>query len=144
MAKDAPELEAAREAILIAALAHVPFDGWSDKAIAAAQRAIDLSGGNPLYTSSLGHAHAKAGNHSEARAVLEQLEQESATKHVSAYHIAVIHAALGDIDRAFAWMESALEERSPWIGYLKVDPRVDPLRSDPRFGDLLRKLHLDS
>ena len=63
---------------------------------------------------------------------------------MSAYHVAVIYAALGDTDRAFERLEGAFEERSPWIGYMKVDPRVDPLRSDPRFDELLRKARLDS
>ncbi|MEE9263182.1 MAG: protein kinase [Vicinamibacteria bacterium] len=117
--------------------------GRYPEAIAEAQRAIEISDGNPLYIASLGHAHAKAGNEDEARTILDRLEQESATRHVSAYHVAVIYAALGDTDRAFERLEGAFEERSPWIGYMKVDPRVDPLRSDPRFDELLRKARLD-
>ncbi len=117
--------------------------GRYPEAIAEAQRAIELSNGSPLYIASLGHAFAKAGHEEQARTVLEQLEQESATRHVSAYHVAVIHAALGDTDEAFDRLEGAFEERSPWIGYMKVDPRVDPLRSDPRFDDILLKARLD-
>ena len=117
--------------------------GQNDEAIAEAQRAIEISQGNPLYIASLGHAYAKTGNEEEARTVLEQLEQESVTRHVSAYHVAVIYAALGDTDKAFERLEGALEERSPWIGYMKVDPRVDPLRADPRFDELLRRARLD-
>ena len=113
------------------------------EAIGEAQRAVELSTGNPLYIASLGHAYAKAGKQDEARTVLDQLEQESATRHVSAYHTAVILAALGDTDEAFERLEGAFEERSPWIGYMKVDPRLDPLRSNARFGELLRKARLD-
>ncbi len=65
------------------------------EAIGEAQRAVELSTGNPLYIASLGHAYAKAGKQDEARTVLDQLEQESATRHVSAYHTAVILTALG-------------------------------------------------
>jgi len=61
---------------------------------------------------------------------------------VSAYHVAAIYGALGDTDEAFEWLDRAYEERSPWIGYMNVDPRLDPLRSDPRFDALLRKARL--
>jgi tetratricopeptide (TPR) repeat protein len=117
--------------------------GRYEEAISEAQKAIAISGGNPLYTTSLGHAYAKAGDHEEARVVLRQLEKESATRHVSAYHVAVIYVALGETDEAFRWLDRAYEERSPWIGYLRVDPRVDDLRADPRFDALLRRARLD-
>lgn len=125
--------------------------GWAleqteryEEAISEAQKAIAISGGNPLYMASLGHAYAKAGDHEEARVVLRRLEQESATRHVSAYHVAVIYVALGEMDEAFRWLDRAYEERSPWVGYLRVDPRVDDLRADPRFDALLQKARLDS
>ena len=50
--------------------------------------------------------------------------------------------ALGDKDRAFQWLDRCYEERSPWLGWLKTDPALDPLRSDPRFADLLRRIGL--
>jgi hypothetical protein len=56
----------------------------------------------------------------------------------------MIHGALGDLDEAFEWLGRAFEERSPWIGYMHVDPRMDPLRSDPRFDAALRRARLDS
>ena len=118
--------------------------GQYEEAIAEAQKAIGLSGGEPLYIASLGHAYAKAGRDEEARETLDRLEQESRTRHVSAYHIAVIHGALGDADEAFRWLDQAYEERAPWIGYLRVDPRIDRrLRSDPRLDALLQKARLD-
>ena len=117
--------------------------GRYQEAISEAQQAIDISGGNPLYVASLGHAHAKAGDGERARAILERLRQESATRHVSAYHTAVICAALGETDDAFRWLDRALEERSPWIGYMAVDPRLDGLRSDPRLDVLMKNVRLD-
>jgi hypothetical protein len=78
----------------------------------------------------------------EARATLERLDQASRTRHVSAYHVAAIHAALGDTTAALDWLDRALAERSPWIGYLEVDPRLEPLRSRPRFQSLVSKVHL--
>ncbi len=116
--------------------------GQYDAAIASAARAMMISN-NPIYLASLGHAHAKAGNEAEARRILDQLRQSSATRHVSAYHTAVIYVALDDMDESFDWLELAHEEQSPWIGYMRVDPRLDPLHSDPRFDALLTQANLD-
>ncbi len=58
--------------------------------------------------------------------------------------IATIHAALGEKDLAFEWLQKAYEDRSGWLVYLKIDPMFDPLRSDPRFTDLLRRVGLPS
>ena len=74
--------------------------------------------------------------------MLDRLERESATRHVSAYHTALIYGALGDKDEAFRWLDSAFEERSPWIGYMAVDPRLDGLRSDERFDALIERARL--
>ena len=116
--------------------------GQHAAAIASAERAIAISG-NPIYLASLGHSYAKAGNDEEARQVLGMLKQASLTQHVSAYHTAVIHAALGDVDESIGWLERAYAERSPWIGYMRVDPRLDPLRSHSGFDSLLRQAGLD-
>jgi TolB-like protein len=117
-------------------------EGELDAAIASAEKAVAISK-NPIYLASLGHAHAKAGHEQEARRILSELDQLALTQHVSAYHVAVIHAALGDMDNAFLWLERAYAERAPWIGYMRVDPRLDPLRSDARFASLLKQARLD-
>jgi TolB-like protein/Tfp pilus assembly protein PilF len=116
--------------------------GEFDAAIASAERAVAISK-NPIYLASLGHAQAMAGNEQEARRILAELDQIGTTQHVSAYHVAVIYAALGDTDNAFLWLERAYAERAPWIGYLRVDPRLDPLRADSRFASVLRQARLD-
>jgi TolB-like protein len=116
--------------------------GEFDAAIASAEKAVGISE-NPIYLASLGHAHAKAGNQPEARRILGELDRLALTQHVSAYHVAVIHAALGDMDNAFLWLGRAYAERAPWIAYMRVDPRLDPLRSDPRFASLLKQARLD-
>lgn len=117
--------------------------GRYEEAISEAQRATELSD-NPIYLASLGHAHAIAANDEEARKILVRLDMESKERHVSAYHVAVIRGALDDVDEGFRWLDRAFEEQSPWIGYMKVDPRMDPFRSDPRFDALLRRAHLSS
>jgi serine/threonine-protein kinase len=105
--------------------------------VAEAERALALDPGSLLYLASVGHAYARAHRVREARATLGRLAAASRTRHVSAYHVAAIHVALGDTADALDWLERALAERSPWIGYLEVDPRVAPLRSHPRFQRLV-------
>jgi hypothetical protein len=61
----------------------------------------------------------------------------SSKKYVSPYDLAMIHVGLKETDEAFEWLRRALEERSVWLGYLSVEPQLDPLRSDPRFQELL-------
>jgi hypothetical protein len=58
-----------------------------------------------------------------------------------AYWLAVIHANLKETNEAFCWLDKAFKERSGMLAYVKVDPRVDYLRSDPRFDDLLRRMN---
>ena len=80
--------------------------------------------------------------HQEVRSALARLEQESASRHVSAYHVALIHIALGDTNLGLDWLERAYDEQSPWIGYLNVDPRLAPVRAHARFARILRKARL--
>lgn len=110
--------------------------------IAAAERALALDPENLLYLASLGHAYASAGRARDARGLLARLDDAAAQRYVSAYQISLIYVALGDTSRALDLLEQALAEQSPWIGYLRVDPRVDALRGSPRFTATLRKAQL--
>ena len=69
--------------------------------------------------------------------------KKSEQTYVSAYDIAVIHAGLGDRDQAFGWLDKAVEQHSFWLSWLKLDPRLDPLRSDPRFSHLLLRVRMN-
>jgi hypothetical protein len=73
--------------------------------------------------------------------VLDELNEVSKQIYVSPYNIALIYAGLGEMDKALAWLERAFAERSTWMLYLKVDPWLDSLRSEPRFQDLLRRMN---
>jgi serine/threonine protein kinase/Tfp pilus assembly protein PilF len=117
--------------------------GQFDKGISEAEHALAIDADNLLYVASLGHAYARAGKVKEARATLARLARASAERHVSSYHVAVIYLALGDVETGLDWLERAREERSPWIGYMRVDPRLDTVRSHPRFERLLRDARLD-
>ena len=116
--------------------------GEYNEAIADAQRARAKDPENLLYVASLGHAYGKAGRTSDARAILARLAELSKMTHVSAYHVAMIYVALGETDAALDWLDRAYEEQSPWIGYLKVDPRAAPLRGQPRFDAMLKRARL--
>jgi serine/threonine-protein kinase len=108
------------------------------------QQAMAISGGNPIYLSALGHARAIAGSVEEAWKILSELLVLSSRRYVSPYSTATVYAGLGETDKAFTWLERALEEHSVWLGHLhlRVDPRLDCLRSDPRFVLLLRQMGL--
>ncbi len=90
------------------------------EAVARAERALAIDERSTLYLASLGHAYARAGKKNEARAVLSRLAEASRDRHVSAYHVAAIHVALGELNTGLDWLERAYEEQSPWIGYLGV------------------------
>jgi tetratricopeptide (TPR) repeat protein len=88
----------------------------------------------------LAHAYATMGKRAEAEKILGELLQQSKVTYVSPYMIAVIYSGLGQNDKAFEFLEKAYQERSPDIAYfLKADLRLDSLRQDPRFQDLLRR-----
>jgi tetratricopeptide (TPR) repeat protein len=115
--------------------------GRYEESVAELQKAVSLSGGNERYLGALGHAFAVAGRQRAALRVLEQLQKLAEKTYVRPYDIALIHMGLGQKDQGFAWLEKAYEEGPDTLRWLKVDPEFDPLRSDPRFRDLLRRLH---
>jgi tetratricopeptide (TPR) repeat protein len=117
--------------------------GEYDAAIAAHQRAAELTDRQPNFLGQLGRAYALAGKEREAREVLAKLMEVSKRIYVSSLDIAIIYTGLGEEDSAFEWLERAYEERADHVPYLRVNPRLDPLRSDPRFKDLQRRMGLD-
>jgi tetratricopeptide (TPR) repeat protein len=116
--------------------------GALEQAVAQFEKCVQLTGGSPSMVALLGHAYAAANRRAEAEVILGQLAAQSKQRYVPPYPIAAIYAALGEKDEAFAWLEKAYEGRDSWMDYLKLDPRFDSLRSDVRFGDLLRGMNL--
>jgi TolB-like protein/Tfp pilus assembly protein PilF len=95
---------------------------------------------NPALLMAYGHTQAVAGNAAEARATLQQLRQLSATRFVPNLYPAAIHVGLGETDEAFRLLDLAFQERIDRLVYLNVDPMADPIRSDPRFAQLMAKV----
>jgi adenylate cyclase len=110
-------------------------------AIAALQKSVQLSQGAPLFVASLGEAYAAAGYRDEAQKILEQLQQVSKQRYVTPNPVALIYAALARKDEALRWLETAYQQHAEWMVLLKVDPRYDDLRPDPRFQNLLRRMN---
>jgi len=90
----------------------------------------------------IGCVQGKAGRRAEALRTLEQLKELMRKRYVTAYGVALVYAGLGDNNQAFAWLNKGVEERTHWLVWLKVDPRWDQLRSDPRFGQLVARVGL--
>src|SRR3989442_3058940 len=131
------------------ALAHHGL-GWAyeqkrmyREAILEFQKASTLSAGNTLMLASLSHAYAVAGKRGEALKLLAELHEQSKRKYVSPYGIAIGYTGLREQNQAFEWLEKAFAERAGWLVLLKVEPRFDRLRADPRFADLVQRIGLE-
>jgi Flp pilus assembly protein TadD len=118
--------------------------GRFDEARAEYEEGRRLAGGVAGPSFGLAHLEAAAGNEKEARRILAGLTEARSTRVVSAWGIAVLHASLGDVDAAFRWLDAAVEERASGLILLRVHPRLDPIRKDPRYLPLVRQLGLES
>jgi serine/threonine protein kinase/tetratricopeptide (TPR) repeat protein len=110
-----------------------------EDAIAAYKKAIEL-GASSQAQADLAHAYAVSGQSARAKTILADLIGLSNRRYVSPYDIARVYAGLGDNDGAFAWLEKAYHERTRPMLSIKIDPRLDPLRSDPRLDALVRRM----
>jgi TolB-like protein/Flp pilus assembly protein TadD len=112
------------------------------QAIDQLRKAVEVSKGNPTMVASLGRTYALAGKRDQVRSLLGQLNDLSGRLYVSPYELALIHTGLEDKDQAFTHLQQAYEHRSGGLAYLAVDPRLDGLRSDERFAELVRRVGL--
>lgn len=115
-----------------------------DQAVVELRTAQQLEGsGNTEIEGALGRAYSDAGNRTEATKVLDHLRERARKEFVAPPYLATILIGLGRLDEALAELTKAVEERSYYVMYWKVDPDLDPLRSDPRFTTLLKKVGLE-
>ena len=110
------------------------------QAIAEYQKAQATLGETPAIVMAIGYANAKSGNRAAARKALEELRAQSKRRYVPALYFGAIYIGLGDLDAGMSWLEKAYQEHSDYLIYLNVDPMADPLRSNPRFQSVLRKI----
>jgi TolB-like protein/Tfp pilus assembly protein PilF len=117
--------------------------GQSEEAISVLEKTVSLMDRSPGSLEFLATAYAHAGRRREALRLINELKQRRKTSYVSADALVDPYLALGDYDEAFVWLERAYQEKSGGLQYLKVDPFFDPVRKDPRFGDLQHRVGLD-
>jgi TolB-like protein/Tfp pilus assembly protein PilF len=133
-----PESGGASQGLAMALLAA----GKYGEGVAEADKARKLMGGDAMITSDLGYAYGLAGNTQEARKVLDQLLHWPGNNSLRALPVAHVYLGLGDKDHALEWLSKALDQQDANV-YLMSDPRYDPLRSDPRFSELVKRMKLD-
>jgi len=133
-----PRSVSARDCIGSAHLATAAYD----QAIAEYSAMLTSSGNDPVRLASLGCAYALAGKKLQAQKVVVQLNEASKIHYVPPYVLGLVHAALGENDKAFSWLEKAYEQHDSYLVRLRVEPLMDPLRLDPRFERLLHRMNL--
>jgi len=114
--------------------------GMYREALSALEKFSTLSRGSAPALALLGYSHARLGESEESLQMISKLKAASKQRFVPALFVALVYAGLEDKDEAFTWLEMACEERFNRLAYLKVEALWDPIRSDPRFADLLRRV----
>lgn len=125
------------------------FLGWSYAQMGEPARALAefdavtvQTGMNSIVQGSIGHLYATSGRAEEARPILQRLQEQPEASYVAPHTLAVIHAGLGEKDQALEWLNASYENRIELLAWIKVDPRFDTLRDDPRFDQFLGKIGL--
>jgi hypothetical protein len=113
-----------------------------ERAIEECQKAVELSGNDLNRAADLARAQALAGNKAEARKALGELRTRATRGYVPPSLFAQIHLGLGEKTQGLAWLETAFADRDGYLARLKVEPAFDPVRSNPAFQDLMRRLGL--
>ena len=113
-----------------------------EQAIAELQKALAISDENTFAISGLGHAYASSKQRAQAQKLLEQLKDLTTRRYVAPSDFALIYLGLGEKDETFKWLQKAYRERCWYMVMLNVDPRLDELRADPRFQDLVHRVGL--
>ncbi|HEX4439415.1 MAG TPA: protein kinase [Thermoanaerobaculia bacterium] len=111
-----------------------------DESIEEFRKAVEFSGGATAYRAELAQSLAIAGREADARRALDELQRDALTRYVSPYYVGTARLALGERDRAFEDLQQAFEERAHGLSFMRIDPNLDAVRSDTRYGDLVRRI----
>jgi len=114
-----------------------------EQAIKDYRDALELSPNNPNFLAALGHVYASSGNNAEAHKVLDTLFVVNKQEHVSPFFFALVYTGLNDKENALKWLEKSYEEKSGSVRYLKMEPRLQSLRNEPRYIALMKKIGLE-
>jgi tetratricopeptide (TPR) repeat protein len=114
--------------------------GRTEDSLAEFQRCVEIGGRNPMTVAGLAYGHAAAGHSDEARALLRETVEMARERYVSAYFRAQVLAALGDSGPALDALFDALDERAHWLAFIGIDPTMGPLRGQPRFDEVVRRV----
>ncbi len=115
--------------------------GMFEEAVAEARKARELSPAQTISVAYESYALAKLGRNDEVRILLNELLKLSGTRFVPPNHLAMIYNGLGETDKSLEWLEKAFEQRDPKMVFLKVEPKWNNLRNEPRFIELMRRMN---
>jgi adenylate cyclase len=118
-------------------------EGAYDQAIQSIKEAEHLSKGFPPIVAALGWTYASAGRTEEARGIYAELQKRAESEYIRPFLFAKLHAAFGEIDQAFEWLNKAHEERDAAMVHILTDESIETLRSDPRYMEIVKKMKLD-
>ncbi len=118
------------------------YIGKFAEALPALHQAVSVSNRGEIKAA-LAQTHVRLGRKDEALQLLNELKEQASRNMQENYFVASVYAAMGDKEQAFVWLEKAWQQRHPaFATRFKIDPNLDPLRSDPRYADLLRRTGL--
>ena len=118
--------------------------GRYDDAVVEAQKSTQFSNRGNASLALLGHVYARLGRRTEADAVIKELEKRYADKAADGRDLAVVYAGFNDVNQAFTWLEKAFADHSVMLAFLKLEPLLEPLQSDPRWKDLERRVGISN
>jgi tetratricopeptide (TPR) repeat protein len=115
--------------------------GKNDAAIREFRKALAVDKDNWAFLAYLGYTYGRARQSRDALKVLAQLHKRAKREDVSPYAFGLVHLGMGQNDQALSFFEEAYQQRDAWLITFKMSPELDPLRSDPRFQALLRRMN---
>jgi len=114
--------------------------GRYEEALAEAQKSVQLANKSDASLALLGHVYGKLGRRADAEGVIKELEKRYADKFADGRDLAIIYAGMDDKEKTFSWLDKAAADHSVILAFMKLEPLLEPLHSDPRWNDLERRV----